>query len=63
VIVSILFYEDPSPIDCNVFGVFEHKSDAEKWLENHGWNFNADSCTWKKPSRLGFVEILEKSLK
>jgi len=62
-IVSILFYESPNPIDCNVLGVFEHKADAKKWLENHGWSFNVDSCTWRNPSRLGFVEILEKSLK
>ena len=61
-IVNIIFYEDPNPEDCNVFEVFEHKSDAKKWLEDHNWEFDVNYCIWRKSSRRGFAEILEKKL-
>ena len=61
-IVNIIFYEDPEPEDCNIFGVYHYKRDAKQWLESRGWYFDTDYCVWYNSAYRGFVEILEKEL-
>lgn len=60
--VNVIFYQDPNPEDCNVFGVFNHKLDAKNWLENHDWKFDTDCCIWIHNNFRGFIEILEREL-
>ena len=64
--VNIVFYQDPNPQNCTVFGVFKHKKDAKEWLEYIGWKFDPSDCVWKWPCEngggQGVIEILERTL-